>query len=231
MTTEPRPQRETREETTETLTRLRQEHLPRERKMALERTVLEDAHEVRYAERAFRPRHHADIEAVRDAVDALVVERRALPEPAPAPVAAPIPPKPDAETLAALAPVVPGKILSFETRERVAGGRLVEAAYEADGETRKGLYVVREGAARPFDELGSRIDALPPPSPAQAPPTPAARPPPVEADPAPAKEEKKGLASRLKRGKGKPAEPAGEPASAEEKSDAAPKRRFPFGRK
>ena len=229
------------------MTHLRQERLPRETKMARERATLEGAHEVRYAERTFRPRHHQDLEAVRAAVDALVVERRALPEPAPLPEPEPpAAPPVDEARRAALEPVLPGRLVAVASRYRVSEGEVVEATWEKDGARQRGIYLLAGGAARPVDDLESRIDALPEPTRPAAPEAPSALPAPVETPVPPAPTEasappapkRKGFGLRLGKGKdARPADaaaPAPEPAPAkadEPSSAAAPKKRFGFGRK
>ena len=244
---DPKPQREVREESSETVTHLREERLPREAKMARERAQLEGAHEVRYVERGFRPRHHQDIEQVRAAVDALVAQRRALPEPAPLPApAAPAPPPVDEARRAALEPHLPGRLVAVESRYRVSEGEVVEATWERDGARRSGIYLLAGGAARPFDELESRIDALPEPTrPAPVAEASSVLPAPVEtsvpAPAAPAQAEapkKKGFGLKLGKGKASRGEdaPASQeappaPKAEEPSSGAAPKKRFGFGRK
>lgn len=217
MTTE-KPQRENREETTSTTTLLREERLSREQKMAREKALLDEADEVRYAAGAFRPRHAATVEDARAAVDALVVARRAMPEPAPPPVVEPPAPPVDEAKRAALAPLVAGEVVAIETRFRVSDGEVVEATYEADGTRSKGLFVLTSAGARPFDDLGARIDALPLPA---APPASPSTPPPVEERPieappaAPPEEPRKKGLGRFKLGKDKPAEAAAPPEPAE----------------
>ena len=208
--------------------------------MARERAQLEGADEVRYAERAWRPRHPMGIEEIRDAVDALVVERRAFPEPAPVPEPEPVAPPVDEARAAALAPVVPGSLVAVETRYRVSQGEVVEATWQEGGATRKGLYLLSEGAARPFDDLEARIDALPEPT-RGAPPAPVEQAParveeagaPAASAPAEASK-KKGFGLKLGRKKDKepeaaPPEPAAEAPAPP--AEGASKKRFGFGRK
>lgn len=205
------------------MTHLRQERLTREQKMARERAQLEGAHEVRYRERAFRPRHHDSLEEVRAAVDSLAVERRPLPTPAPVPAApAPAPPPIDPARRAALAPVVPGALVAVASRYRTGEGEVVEATYEQDGARRSGLYLLAGGAARPVDDVEARIDALPEPTRARPVETPI-MPRPVELPPPAPEPKKKGFG--LKLGKGKDAAPAASPPAEPAASPEAPKKK------
>lgn len=185
--------------------------------MARERTYLDDAHEVRYAERAFHPRHPATLDEVRAAVDALEPRRSAIPTPAPPPPPPePLPPAIAEDLEVALAPAVPGRLVDARRLDRIGAGQIAEATYEtADGRTRKTLYVIENGAARPFEDVEARIDALPMPAPraAASEPVAAPMPPPAEetpavvtSEPTPAAEETKkgGIAGRLKFGRKTP---------------------------
>lgn len=248
-----KPRLEITEETHETLSLLDLDRKPRDEKMALEQAFLAGAHEVRYHERAFKPRHHQDIEAIRDAVDALVVERRAhAPPPAPAPVAPSAPVAIRRDHREALQPLVHGKLVSVETVYHVPGGDVVEATYEVGDAPRKSLYVIRDGEAKPFDDIASRIDALPTPAAPQPAPAPAPAPATAAPAPPPAPEptKKGGLVGRFARKKEAPAQAEEKPAkkgifgrkekpaapeAAAPPAEAAPeeprKRRFGFGKK
>ena len=211
--------------------------------MARERAQLEGAHEVRYAERGIRPRHHASLDEVREAVDALVVERRALPEPAPVPAPEPpAAPPVDPARREALEPVLPGRLVAVESRYRVSEGEVVAATYETEpGATRTGIYLLTGGAARPFDDVEARIDALPEPAREFPPPAEAHAPAPSlpsipeDAPPIPSAEAPKRKGFGLKLGKAKDPKPAAADAAAEPPADApsgaASKKRFGFGRK
>lgn len=229
--------------------------------MAREQALQADAHEVRYAERRFQPRHPASLDEIRAGVDALQIQRRPLPEPQmPAPLPPPPAPEPapaamDPRLEAALAPLVPGKLVRVEVVEQIAGGEIVEAAYENGSGTRSALYVLRGDEAKPFDDIAARIDALPVPAvaapAAEAPPAPEAAPEAAPAKkgrfglgkkkadaPAPeAREEaqpekaKKGMFGRRAKEEVEAPAPQAEPAPDSSPDEKAGKKRFGFRRK
>lgn len=240
MTTETAPQKprlELAQESQETLSVLDLDRTPREEKLRRETSYLDGADEVTYSERAFRPRHAATIDEVREAVDALEA-RRVLPPEAPVPAAPELPAEPAVRPVAIpdhyrgpLEAAIEGALVSVETIHRVGTGTVVEASWEdATGALRRGLYLVKEGQAVPYESLAARIDELPAPAPAPMPleaipaaqpapqPAPVAAPP--AAPPAPASEapkaEKKGLMGRFGRGEKKAEAPAAPPAPAPE---------------
>lgn len=167
------------EETAETLEVLDLKRLPRPEKMAAEAALLSDAHEVRFRERAFHPRSQVSKDEVRAAVDALAPRRVTFPEarppPAPEPVAptAPVEPEPpaiDPRLEKALARVVDGTLRGAESIAQESAGEVVEATWETDsGEARRGIFLINDGEARPFDDVASRIDDLPAPDVSVAP--------------------------------------------------------------
>lgn len=234
-----KPRVEVVEESQETLDVLELERLPRREKMAREQRTLENAHEVRFAERAFVPKRAETLDDIRSAVDALAPKRASFPEvrmPAPLPPAPEPEPEIPAELRAALEPVVAGRLVAAETKHRDEAGLLVEATSEgADGVRTTSIYAILGGVARPLDDISARIDDLPTPTVRPEPPAPVAVEP--EAAPAPAPQdppatpEKKGAFARFGRKKKEaaPEQPAKEPAAPP--SDEAPKRRFGLGRK
>lgn len=165
MTTKPRI--EVTQESQERLEVVELDRTTRDEKTARETAHLEGASEVAYRERAFRPRHAEDIDAIRAKVDALQVQRRPLPDvPAmptlplpPAPVAPPIP----EDLRRALEPVVPGALASVERVYATERAEVVEAFFDADGQRRSREYIVQDGVARPVEDVEGRIDALPAP--------------------------------------------------------------------
>ncbi|HET6406187.1 MAG TPA: hypothetical protein VFH78_16230 [Candidatus Thermoplasmatota archaeon] len=224
------------EETRETIHVLDLDRTPRPQKLAAERAYFDGAHEVRFTERTFRPRHDASLDEIRDFVDSLEVRRRELPPLPQAPVSVPVnvrPKIPDhyREPLEA---AIRGALISVETVHRVGTGIVVDVAWEsADEGERRALYLIEDGVARPYEAVASTVDALPvPATAAPAPPTPepAAEPAPGAATPEEAKP-KKGLLGRF--GRKSAPEPRPEPAPQPDApaSDApAKKRRFGFGR-
>lgn len=229
----PKPRVEVLEETQETLSVLELDRTPRPEKLRRETAFFDGAHEVRFTERAFKPRHDATLDEVRAFVDALEVRRREIP-PLPAPVAvAPVavaPRIPD-HYREPLERVIAGALVGVETVHRVGTGTVVDVSWEgADGGLQRGLFLVKDDEATRYDDVASRIDALPAPSlvpPAREPERPAS-PAPAPATIAPPTPEKKaGFLGRLGKRKDAaapaPSEPAPEP---QEK-----KRRFGFGKK
>lgn len=165
-----KPRVEVTEESQETLEVLDLDRTPRPEKMAREARHLDDAHEARFAEREFIPRRRASLDDVRASVDALTPRRTEFPEPreaAPLPPPEPAPSAPPAipeELRVALEPLVPGELQSVEVLHREGNGHVVEAAYVTPrGGPARALYVVTDGAARPFDDIAARVDALPAP--------------------------------------------------------------------
>lgn len=205
-----KPAQEVSEETRETLAVIEQVRKPRPEKMASERAHFAGAHEVRFSERSFRPRHGASLDEVRDFVDSLVVQRRDAPllptlaAPEPVVVEQRIP---DHYRLA-LEPVIHGALVKVETVHRVGTGTVVDVEWEGrDEATRRGLYIIEDGQARRYEDVASSVDALPAPIVAPAPPASTAAPrseasealpapssapaPPPSSAPSPAKEKKK----------------------------------------
>lgn len=213
------------EEVQERLEVLELDRTPRSEKLAREAAFLEGASEVRYAERAFRPRHRASIESIRAAVDELEV--RGQPRELPPVPALPQAPPPSAiairaEHRRALEGIVPGELVAVDTVYRTDTGEVVEATLAQDGERTIKVYLIEDGQARPMSTVESRIDELPAPrardEPSATAPressTPPATPPPVA--------EKK---SRFSFPKRKEKAPDGSAPEGEKK------RRFGFGKK
>lgn len=227
--TDTKPRVEVQQESTERLEVLALERTPRPEKLARETALLEGASEVAFRERAFRPRHPAGIDEVRAAVDALVVQRRALPDvPAlPELPPAPAPQRPiDPRLRAALEPVVPAPLVAVEPVFSSAAGEVVDAYWEEDGARRSRQFLVKDDVATPVEDVSSRIDALPAPKAPAPAPAPAAPSSPAEEP----KKRKLGLPFGKKKEKAEAAEPAPEPEpAAEEKPEK--KRRFGFGKK
>lgn len=208
---------------------------PRPQKLAAERAYFDGAHEVRFTERTFRPRHGADLDEIRAFVDSLEIKRR---EPPPLP----LPPESAPVSVAPKIPdhyreplerVIRGALINVETVHRVGTGTVVDVAWESEDEgERRGLFIIEDDVARPFDSVASTVDELPAPRDERA-PAPAAEPTPepsTEAAPAPPAEEpkKKGLLGRFGRKEKPAAEPA--PEAEPEPAPEAKKRRFGFGR-
>lgn len=204
-----RPRTEVVEETEETLEVLTLRRTPRAEKMAREQQLLENAHEVRFGEREWRPQRDAGIDDVRAAVDALETKPVAFPEPAP-PAAEPFPPEPEPaapepetaeipeDLRAALTPIVPGALRSVDVLHREGDRRVVEVAYETpDGRGTRGIYVVTGDDARPFDDIAAHIDALPTPTipDTPSPPEPSDAEPMADAEPEPAGTPEEGAAA------------------------------------
>lgn len=230
---QPKPRVEVTQEPHETLEVLDLDRVPREEKLRRETALLRDAHEVRYRERGWRPRHATDLDAVRRAVDALEPARRELPD---VPAAPSLPPEPEPaapavsdEHRALLAPHVSGELVRVDVVHRAGGGVVVDAAWRADGGTASGLFLLKDGTARAVEDVAALVDSLPEPAaapeePAEAAPEPAPEEP--AAKEAPTKEERKGLRARLGR----------KDASKDEEKKAEtpeekPKKRFGLGRK
>lgn len=232
------------EETRESLEILRLDRTPRPEKMARELALVKDAHEVHFTLR--RTHMRDDIDAVRAGVDALKIERRALPEaraPPPVPQAAP-----EAESGAplvdltpeeqdAIARRLPGRLIRVDTLYRTGAGHAVEVVVERDDGARvTESLILRNGVAASVDEVARAIDdvALPDSAyesaPAEVPPAPVvAREAPEtssEVPPGPAAEKK----SRFGLGKKKD-KPAKEPEPAAAPADAEKKRRFGLGKR
>lgn len=153
------------EEVKERLEVLDLDRTPRAEKLAQESKFLAGASEVRYAERAFRPRHGARIEDVRAAVDGMGARPAlqlppvpALPEP-PAPLARQM----REEHRRALEPIIQGELVAAETLYRTQTGEVVDATIAQDGERRVATYLIEDGRARPMPDVESNIDALPAP--------------------------------------------------------------------
>jgi hypothetical protein len=221
-----KPRVEVVEESQESLSILDLDRTPRPEKMRRESSYFDGAHEVHFTERAFKPRHDATLDEVRAFVDALEVRRREiapLPAPEPVPVASAAPRIPD-HYREPLERVIAGALVSVETVHRVGTGTVVDVAWEpADGGLRRGLFLVKDGDATPYDDVASRIDALPTPA-ARAPEFPEVPAPAPAAAPLPPPE-KKGLMGRFGKKK-EPEAQAPPPEPAAEK-----KRRFGFGKK
>lgn len=234
---ESKPQTEVTEETRETLSVLELERTPRPEKMRLERAFFDGAHEVRYTERTFRPRAGAGLDEVRAFVDSLDVRKRA-PQPLPeAPRAVPVavPPTIPEHYREPLEAVVRGSLTSVETVHRVGTGTVVDAAWEApDGSLQRGLYLVTDGVARPYENVATRVDELPAPPVERKEQAPAAEPAPASPTPqTDARAEKKRLLGfgRKKDAKPEPEAPKDAPAADPPAEEAPKKRRFGFGRK
>lgn len=231
MTDTDRPRTELTEETHETLHVLELDRTPLQRKIVAERAYFDGAHEVRFTERTFRPRHGASLDDVRAFVDSLEVHRRAVPPlpQAPATVPAHVPAKIPDHYREPLERVIRGGLISVDTVHRVGSGTVVDVAWESEDEgERRGLYVIEDDAARPYDSVASRVDELPPP---RLEATQVSMPEPDRSAPdAPAK---KGLLGRF--GKQKPAVPSAasppaRPPPAEPQPEEPKKKRFGFGR-
>ena len=175
---EAKPRTEVVEETRETLSILELDRTPRPEKLRLERQYFDGAHEVRFTERTFRPKHGADLDEVRSFVDSLEVRRRAI---------EPLPPAPKVEPVV-VAPKIPdhyrtplekairGTLVSVETVHRIGTGTVVDVAWEsADEGERRGLYLIQDDEARPYTDVAAKIDDLPAPA-SPAPPGEAASP-------------------------------------------------------
>ena len=221
------------EETRETLHVLELDRTPRPQKMAAERAYFDGAHEVRFTQRTFRPKHGADIDEIRAFVDSLDVRRREahgapppLPQ-APAPVA--VPPKIPDHHREPLEAAIRGSLLSVDTAHRVGSGTVVDVAWESRDEgRRRALFIIEGGVARPFEDVEATVDSLPAPkvdAPSAPEPTPSMERPAPSEEKAEERKEKKGLLGRFGKEKAADAPPKDEPAGEEPK-----KRRFGFGR-
>lgn len=226
-----KPQVEVVEETQETLSVLDLDRTPRPEKMRRETSYFDGAHEVHFTERAFKPRHDASLDEIRAFIDALEVRRREIPAlpPVDEPKAVSVPVGVPAHYREPLERVIAGALTSVETVHRVGTGTVVDVEWEgADGAQQRGLFLVTEGVATRYDDVASRIDELPAPTPAPAAepaPGPIAQP---EAAPEPAK---KGMLGRFGRKKSEPvATPvAPEPAPAAE-AETSPAKKGMLGR-
>lgn len=217
------PRTEVTEETRETLSVLELDRTLRPEKLRLERQYFDGAHEVRFTERTFRPKHGADLDEVRSFVDSLEVRRREI---------APLPPPPKVEPMvvtpkipdhyrAPLEKAIRGTLVSVETVHRIGTGTVVDVAWEsADEGEKRGLYLITDDEAKPYTDVASKIDELPAPAAPAAP----------EAAPAPAPEPAPAAADAPKRklGFGKKKEKAPEPPKVDE---GPKKKRFGFGKK
>lgn len=221
------------EETRETIHVLELDRTPRQQKLAAERAYFDGAHEVRFTERTFRPKHGSDLDDIRAFVDSLEVRRRE-PRPLPAPptvVPVNVPQKIPDHYRTPLEAVIRGALISVDTVHRAGAGTVVDVAWESEDEgERRGLYIIEDDVARPFDSVAANVDSLPPPKVERAPADAAAREDahaPEPSAPAPAK---KGLLGKF--GKKLKSEPAPEPATPERASpqEEPKKRRFGFGR-
>ncbi|MFA5862482.1 MAG: hypothetical protein WDA16_12380 [Candidatus Thermoplasmatota archaeon] len=153
------------EEVKERLEVLELDHTPRAEKLAREAQWLEEASEVRYSERAFRPRHGTKIGDVRAVVDKLGARpKRELP-PVPGLPASPaaLPKQMREEHRRALEPIIQGELVWAETLYRTGTGEVVDATIAQDGERRVATYIIEDGRARPMMDVESNIDALPAP--------------------------------------------------------------------
>ncbi|HUR67918.1 MAG TPA: hypothetical protein VM370_01630 [Candidatus Thermoplasmatota archaeon] len=159
---ETKPQTEVLQESRETLSVLELDRKPRPEKMASERAYFDGAHEVRFTERTFRPKHGAGLDDIRGFVDSLEIRRREIP-PLPVVESAPVvvaPRIPD-HYRAPLERVIRGALVSVETVHRVGTGTVVDVAWEAEDEgERRGLYLIEDDAARPYSDVAATIDAL-----------------------------------------------------------------------
>ena len=225
------------EETRETIHVLELDRTPRPQKLAAERAYFDGAHEVRFTERTFRPKHGSDLDDIRAFVDSLEVRRRE-PAPLPAPpavVPVNVPQKIPDHYRTPLEAVIRGALISVDTVHRAGAGTVVDVAWESEDEgERRGLYVIENDAARPYDNIASSVDSLPPPKiePTAAPADVAAAEPARAPEPTAPAPKKKGLLGKF--GK-KTSEPEEEPARAaapepEAPNDEPKKRRFGFGR-
>lgn len=164
--TQSKPQVEVTEETRETLSVLDLDRKPRPEKTALENAYFDGAHEVRFHERSFKARHDASLDEVRAFVDALEVRRREvapLPEP-PAPEPVNVPARVPDHYRGPLERAIRGTIVGVETVHRIGTGTVVDVQWqEPTGSSARGLYLVMDDEARPYDDVASRIDALPTP--------------------------------------------------------------------
>jgi hypothetical protein len=226
MSEDAKPRTEVVEETRETLSVIEQDRMPRPEKAAAELAFFDGAHEVRFTERTFRPKHAAALDDVRAFVDSLEVRRRELP-PLPAPPAhgpVAVEDRIPEHFREPLERVIRGALVKVETVHRVGTGTVVDVEWEAKDEgLRKGLYLIDDEGARPFETVASKVDELPAPR-VRAQTTPAA---PTAAAPQPPAEKRSrfGLGRKEK----KPGAPPPEPAV--KADEPAKKRRFGFGRK
>lgn len=222
------------EETRETIHVLELDRTPRPQKLAAERAYFDGAHEVRFTERTFRPKQGSNLDDIRAFVDSLEVRRREVPPLPTPPVVAPVqvPQKIPDHYRTPLEAAIRGALISVDTVHRVGAGTVVDVAWESEDEgERRGLYIIEDDVATPYDSVASSVDSLPAPR-VNAPPAQEAAPP-QEAPPAQSeKQEKKGLLGKFGKKTTKP-EPAPAPTAVRE--PAAPqeepkKRRFGFGR-
>jgi hypothetical protein len=220
-----KPRTEVVEETRETLSVLELDRKPRPEKLAAERSFFDGAHEVRFTERTFRPKHGADLDDIRSFVDSLEVRPRAVPAlpEAPRPVHVEARHQVPEHYRAPLERAITGTLVSVETVHRVGMGTVVDVAWEPrDGGLQRGLFLVVDDEARPYTDVASKIDELPVPAipTRENPPNSAPLPP----SSAPVAEKK-----RFGFGKKKPEPPA--PADPVTAPDEPKKRRFGFGKK
>lgn len=223
-----KPRTEVVEETRETLSMLELDNTPRPEKLRLERSYFDGAHEVRFTERTFRPKHSADLDDVRRFVDSLEVRRRDVPPLPQLPTLEPVsvPPSVPEPYRAPLERVIRGALVSVETVHRIGTGTVVDVAWESRDEgERRGLYIIQDDEARPYTEVTASIDDLP--VPAAPEPETASRGPSPTPDPTPAKR-----MLGFGRKTAKDAEAPESPAPASSKGAEEPKKkRFGFGRK
>lgn len=155
------------EETRETIHVVELDRTPRPQKLAAERAYFDGAHEVRFTERTFRPKHAADIDEIRAFVDTLEVRRRELPPLPPPPASvlpASVPPKIPEHYRAPLEAAIRGSLLSVDTVHRVGSGTVVDVLWESEDEgERRALYVIEDDVARPYESVATSVDALPAP--------------------------------------------------------------------
>lgn len=232
--THAKPQTEVQEELQEALSILELPNTPRPEKLRRERAYFDGAHEVRFTERTFRPKHAADIDEIRAFVDSLEIRRRAvapLPEPI-APAAPHVAPKVPDHYRTPLEGVIQGALVSVETVHRVGTGTVVDVVWEdATGGLTRGLFLVDDGTARPYEEVTSKVDELPPPrvptiAPVAPEVPPAAPPAPLTAPEMP----KKRLLGFGKKKEG-PVTDAADAAPSPAPNADVKKRRFGFGKK
>jgi len=162
-----KPRNEVVEETRETLSVLDLDRTPRPEKLKLERSFFDGAHEVRFTERTFRPKHAANLDEVRAFVDSLDIKRREVHALPPAPKLEPVVARsriPD-HYRAPLERVIQGTLVSVETVHRIGTGTVVDVAWESRDEgERRGLYLITDDEAKPYTDVAATIDELPPPA-------------------------------------------------------------------
>ena len=101
-------ERETREESRETISVVALDRTPRDEKRRRERAVAGDAAEVEFHERSWIPARHDSLDEIRNAVDALPAPDGAAPASEPAPAVESVAPEPVAPARAAAVETPPG---------------------------------------------------------------------------------------------------------------------------